>query len=279
MPELPEVETIVRDLKKHNLIGRTIKSVDVFWHRSVGAPEVALFSKQLINQEIKDIERRGKFIVIRLKNYSLLIHLRMTGKLIFSSKSILETKTSHERIRLNLDNGDFLQFEDQRKFGKWYLTNTPETILNELGLEPLSSAFTFIAFKKCLQNKSQQIKPFLLNQRYIAGLGNIYVDEALWEAKIHPLRRVNTLNDQDIKNLYKAIPKVLEQGVKYMGTTLGVLPANYFSVGGRRGSNQSRLKVFRREGLPCPRCQHLIIKITVGQRGTHFCPHCQIYSS
>lgn len=276
MPELPEVETLVRDLRDSSLIGRTIRKAIVFWPRSIAALDISNFCKQVANQTIKSIDRRGKFIVITLNNYTLLIHLRMTGKFILSKGSA--DNSSHERVQLQLDDGHVLHYEDQRKFGKWYLLTDPGSILSKLGIEPLSKEFTLNLFKKILNHSSQQIKPFLLNQRHVAGLGNIYVDEALWEAKIHPACKVNALYATQITALHSAIIKVLEQGISHMGTTLGSKQANYFSVSGRRGLNQSHLKVFRRQGLPCPRCHCDIIRITLAQRGTHLCPNCQTIS-
>lgn len=273
MPELPEVETIVRDLCSSGLVGAKIQQVKIFWPRSIAIPEVAKFCAALINETIQQISRRGKYIVFTLNKHTLLVHLRMTGKFTLSKDD--QRKSSHERVQLWLDDGRILHYEDQRKFGKWYLLSDPQIKFDSLGLEPLSKEFTLTAFKHALNSSSQQIKPFLLNQKYIAGLGNIYVDEALWKAKIHPTRKVKTLNPTEIKDLYHAIPEMLKQGIAHMGTSLGSKQANYFSVSGRRGGNQLQLKVFRREGLPCPRCQTEIIKITLAQRGTHLCPHCQ----
>lgn len=273
MPELPEVETIVRELCENQLIGVKILDVKVFWPRTIATPEVIDFCSQLVNQVIVKIDRRGKFIIFTLSKDSLLIHLRMTGKLTLFTE--IKNPSPHERVRLRFDDGRFLCYEDQRKFGKWYLLSHPEDKLKKLGIEPLSKSFTLKAFEKLLTNSSQQIKPFLLNQCYITGLGNIYVDEALWEAKIHPTRKTNSLNQIEIKALHNAIPKVLKQGIAHMGTSLGSKLANYFSVSGRRGGNQTQLKVFRREGLLCPRCHSEIIKISVSKRGTHLCPNCQ----
>lgn len=273
MPELPEVETIVRELCDSKLIGSTIRAATVFWPRSIATPEAPAFCAQLANQKILKVSRRGKFIVITLSKYTLLIHLRMTGKFTLSKSS--EDSSSHERVQIQLDDGRVLHYEDQRKFGKWYLLSDPEEKFSALGLEPLSDAFTLQAFQQALKRSSQQIKPFLLNQKYIVGLGNIYVDEALWESKIHPTRKVDALRPAEQKALHHAIINVLRQGIAHMGTSLGSKQANYFSVSGRRGGNQTQLKVFRREGLPCPRCGRDIIKIKVAQRGTHLCPHCQ----
>ena len=149
-------------------------------------------------------------------------------------------------------------------------------ICSHLGLEPLSDEFTLRAFEDLLRSHQVKIKPFLLNQSYVSGLGNIYVDEALWEAKIHPNRRSSELVAKEIESLHRAIIKVLRKGVENTGTSLGAKRANYFSVSGRRGGNQDSLNVFRRDGEPCPRCGTTIIKITVAQRGTHLCPKCQV---
>lgn len=273
MPELPEVETIVRELSESHLIGTRIIQTEVFWPHTIATPDIETFVNKITNQSIADIGRRGKYIVLTLSEDTLLIHLRMTGKL--SISKLKKRKSSHERVQLLLDDGRVLHYEDQRKFGKWSLISSPEDILGKLGLEPASIEFTLKAFNKKLGKRSQMIKPFLLNQNHIAGLGNIYVDEALWEAKIHPKRKVNSISSTEKAALHKAISHVISEGIAHTGTTLGSMQANYFSVSGRRGEHQHHLKVFRREGLPCPRCQTEIIKITVAQRGTHVCPHCQ----
>lgn len=273
MPELPEVETIVRELCASHLVGTIIKEAKVFWPRSIATPEIGKFCEQLCNQSILQISRRGKYIVFILNNYTMLVHLRMTGKFTISK---VKQPTMHERVQLRLSNGQILHYADQRKFGKWYLLSHPEAKLGELGLEPLSSEFTLKAFRQLICKGSTQIKPFLLSQRHIVGLGNIYVDEALWEAKIAPNRKANTLTPAEIKALHQAIPHVLKEGIAHMGTSLGSKQANYFSVSGRRGLHQHQLKVFRRDGFPCPRCQTIIIKIKLAQRGTHLCPHCQV---
>lgn len=272
MPELPEVETIVRELQESHLIGTKITGVKVFWPGTVAEPEAALFCRQIVHQKILKISRRGKFIVFGLDFQTLLVHLRMTGKFVLSRG---RPKEPHERVRLELGDGRLLHYDDQRKFGKWYLLSDPEVKMNVLGIEPLSEEFTLEFFKAALKKSSQRVKPFLLNQRYIVGLGNIYVDEALWEAKIHPSTKVNTLNLKGIQALHSAIQHVLKQGIAHMGTSLGSKQANYFSVSGRRGGHQTQLKIFRRDGLPCPRCGTTIIKIKIAERGTHLCPNCQ----
>ena len=277
MPELPEVETIVRELCASNLVGTQIKEAIVSWKRTLATPSSDDFCDAIRGQTILKITRRGKFIVFTLNDYTLLVHLRMTGKFLLSKKK--HESAPHERLQLRLTNGWMLHYADQRKFGKWYLLSDPEELLNKLGLEPLSEEFSFNAFLKVISKGKTEIKPFLLNQKMIVGLGNIYVDEALWDAKISPTRKVNSLTLTEIKALYKAIPHALKQGIAYTGTSLGTKNANYFSVSGRRGFHQNQLKVFRRDGLPCPRCNTTIIKIKLAQRGTHLCPKCQKYKT
>lgn len=272
MPELPEVETIAREMREADLIGLTIEKAIVFWDRTIANPSVPVFCEKIAGQSILDICRRGKFIVFTLSDDTLLVHLRMTGKFLIADRGAVVS--SHERVRLLLSDDRVLRYEDQRKFGKWQL-GTPEKTLDRIGLEPLSEDFTLKAFKALLKGKSNRIKPFLLDQRFVAGLGNIYVDEALWTAKIHPARTIDTLKEKEIPGLHAAIIAVLRRGVDNTGTSLGDARANYFSVSGRRGGNQYKLKVFRRDGQPCPRCGAIIEKIVLAQRGTHFCPNCQ----
>lgn len=272
MPELPEVETIVREMRSAGLVGKVIERAVIFWDRSISELSSLEFKKCIEHQTIKDIDRRGKFIIFSLTNETLLVHLRMTGKFLIAEDDI--PATSHERVRLYLDDGSVLRFEDQRKFGKWYLSSDPQKLLDRIGLEPLSKKFTLNAFKAVLKGR-RQIKPLLLDQHLVAGIGNIYADEALWLAKIHPLRSVESLSKKEIADLHKAIISVLTKGIDNIGTSLGSSRANYYSVSGRRGNNQNSLNVFRNDGLPCPRCKTIIQKIVVAQRGTHFCPHCQ----
>lgn len=274
MPELPEVETIVRELCASSLIGLHIEKAIVFWDRSIANLISSQFCQKIASQKIVDIQRRGKFLVFVLTDDTLLVHLRMTGKFLIADEEC-ETHP-HERVRLYLSDKRVLRYEDQRKFGKWYLTMHSGQYLDKLGLEPLSKEFTLKAFEQCLKGHKSRIKPFLLDQRFIAGLGNIYVDEALWTAKIHPLRSIQTLTKNEVANLHCSIIEVLKRGVENIGTSLGAARANYFSVSGRRGNNQQALKVFRREGLACMRCHHIIQKVVVAQRRTHFCPHCQL---
>lgn len=275
MPELPEVETIVRELQGSKLKGVRISDVSIFWERSIQKDSPEAFHQKVVGKKIEDIMRSGKHIVFHLDQGVLYLHLRMTGKLIFISPD--ESPSKHERVRLLFSDGRCLRYEDQRKFGKWRYLESADVGEKEaaIGLEPLSEKFTLVAFKHLLEHHKQKLKPFLLNQRYIAGLGNIYVDEALWVSCLHPEKLTNTLTNKEMQALHKAIIAVLEKGIKNQGTTLGNLNSNYFSVSGRRGGNQYQLNVFRQEGLTCSRCGSTIVKMTVAQRGTHICPSCQ----
>lgn len=266
MPELPEVETIVRELNQADLIGKMIVHAHVYWARSA-TPQ---FSQRIKGQTIRAIQRRGKYLVFTLTKDTLLVHLRMTGKFFIKTGT---APTPHERIRLTLGDGRELCFEDQRKFGRFYLLADPQEKLDKIGYEPL--ALSLKQLEELIRGRKTPIKPFLLDQRFIAGLGNIYVDEALWEAKIHPLTPVSRLTSKEIIALHAAIQKVIINGIANSGTTLGNAQANYYSVSGNKGRHQDQLNVFRREGTPCPRCQTPIQKIRVAQRGTHFCPNCQ----
>lgn len=276
MPELPEVETLIRDLRKRKLVGKKILSAQVFWDRTIGRPHVEDFVEKIRGQEILDLWRRGKYLVFSLSGgESLIIHLRMTGKLNFASTET--APEAHEHVILTLDDGNDLRYHDTRKFGKWYLVKDPMEIVGHLGPEPLNEEFSLKVFEDLIQGRSRQMKALLLDQTFLAGLGNIYVDEALWESRIHPETPASALNLEEIHLLHRAIRNVLQHGIENMGTTLGSSTTNYYSVNGRRGRNADRLNVFRRHDLPCPRCETPIVRFTVAQRGTHICPSCQQY--
>lgn len=272
MPELPEVETIARELREASFIGSVIEDANILWERTVGS-SAAEFTRAIQKQKIVSVERRAKYILIKLSKDTLLIHLRMTGKITIASAD--QKISSHERVRLFLSNGKCLIYEDQRKFGRIILIHNPEDKLKHLGLEPLSDQFTKKAFEALLKKSNRKIKVFLLDQSLISGLGNIYVDEALWLAKIHPLRIANTLDSKERERLFHAIPKVLLIGIENRGTSLGDSRSNYQNLSGKRGENIHQLQVFRREGKTCPRCGEKIVKIRIAQRGTHICPNCQ----
>ncbi len=274
MPELPEVETVVRDLRAHGLPGSVIRSVAVRWPRTIAELPPDAFCRALAGKTITTVTRRAKFIVLNLDSGDrLLIHLRMTGKLRFAAPG--ERPGPHDHVSLHLTDGRELIFNDTRKFGRFRLTQPGDDPFATLGPEPLEADFTPTLFKQRLKGKTRQIKPLLLDQTTVAGLGNIYVDEALWQARIHPERRADTLTAAEIRHLHAAIRTVLQRAIDNAGTTLGSGEANFYSVAGRRGRNADALKVFRRDGMPCPRCGTVIDRIVVAQRGTHFCPRCQ----
>jgi len=274
MPELPEVETVVRELREAGLEGVTISRARLFWAKICVGVSVRRFSDMLQGQCITSIARRGKFIVLRLSGlHDLLIHLRMTGQLRFDEPSTARDK--HEHVILDFEDGRQLRFRDPRKFGRWYLLKDIDCKLGALGPEPLEARFRASDFVTRLSQRRGMLKPLLLNQAFLAGIGNIYADEALWDAGLHPQRRAETLSDSERGRLYRSIRKVLRRGVLAMGTSLGHASTNFYSVSGRRGRNKDGLRVFRRTGEPCPRCGSAVQRIIVGQRSTHICARCQ----
>ncbi len=275
MPELPEVQTIVNDLNAASVAGRTITGAQVFWPRTIAAPSARAFCNRIKGKKISAIRRRGKFIVFDFnKKDHLLLHLRMSGRLHLIPCDLPRKK--HEHVILSLTDGRQLRFHDTRKFGRFYLISDAEKILGRLGPEPLATGFTQKNFAQRLSPRKHLLKPLLLDQTFIAGLGNIYVDEALWESKIHPRRIASSLSESEIRALHRAIPRVLKRGLKNLGTSLGTGKTNFYSVAKHQGRNRDELKVFRRTDLPCLRCHAAIRRIIVGQRSTHICPKCQV---
>jgi len=274
MPELPEVETVVRDLRAHGLEGAVIRDLVVRWPRTVAGLPPADFVKALRGRAVTGVTRRAKYIVLALDSgLRLLIHLRMTGKLRFAAAG--EKPGPHDHVVVTLADARRLFFNDTRKFGRFRLCPEGEDPLKDLGPEPLEATFTADVLRARLAGKRRLLKPLLLDQTTVAGLGNIYVDEALWHARLHPERRADTLTKPEIRRLHQAICGVLRRAVENCGTTLGDGEANFYSVAGHRGRNAETLKVFRRDGQPCPRCGKTLERSVVGQRGTHVCPVCQ----
>lgn len=274
MPELPEVETVVRDLKRHGLEQAVIRRVEVRWPRTVSGRSPASFTAALRGRTIRSVARRGKNILMTLDNGSCLqVHLRMTGKFRFAGRG--EAAGPHDHIVLVLGEGRQLLFNDTRKFGRFKLAAPGEVVLTGLGPDALDPALTVEVLQARLAGHRRMLKPLLLDQTVLAGLGNIYVDESLWDAGLHPRRRADTLKAAELRALHAAITKVLRRAVDNGGTTLGSGETNFYSVAGRRGRHADALKVFRRDGEPCPRCSRMIVRTVVGQRGTHFCPSCQ----
>lgn len=264
MPELPEVETFVRTLRPA-LIGRTVLQADLRWKRTLAAPSPSKFKQQIIGQEIREVSRRAKYFILHLSSASLFIHLRMSGDLMVVLGGYEPDK--HDRLLLKLsDNATFI-FNDTRKFGRVWLAAEPAPVLANLGPEPLSEAFTPPWLFAALRARRRQLKPLLLNQTFLAGLGNIYTDEALHMAKLHPLRLSNSVSEAEAAALCQSIRAVLEEGIHRNGASIDWVY--------RGGEFQNHFRVYGRTGQPCPVCGAAVERITVGQRGTHFCPACQ----
>lgn len=274
MPELPEVQTIVNDLLAAGLLGKRLQRVEVLWPRLIAQPDPDSFCRLLQGRRIETLERRGKLLHARLSSdRHLLMHLKMSGRLRLTPPS--EPRTAYDHVVMSLGRWGELRFHDSRKFGRLYLLQDPNPILGRLGPEPLDPAFTAREMARRLGQSRRRIKPLLLDQRMVAGMGNIYTDEALWEAGIHPCRRASTLSEAEIRSLHRAMRRVLRRAVAHAGTSLGDGRANFRSIDGRAGRNQQSLRVYRRTAEPCPRCRTPIERIVLGQRGTHLCPGCQ----
>ena len=272
MPELPEVETVVRELRKAGLVGRRIVRAQVFWPRTVAAPAPERFARDIRGREIRRFSRRGKFIVAELAgDRALLVHLRMSGHLDVRPAGTRPRR--HDRVVWTLDDGRRIHFEDTRKFGRVWLVRDPAAVLGDLGPEPLAISTT--DFAAGLAVRARRLKPLLLDQTFLAGVGNIYSDEALWAARLHPRRRSDALTGAQAAELLRAIQAVLRKGIRNLGTTFGAGITHFVLPRGERGRNQEQLQAYGQTGAPCPRCGTPIRRILVGQRSTHFCPACQ----
>ncbi|HCM90290.1 MULTISPECIES: DNA-formamidopyrimidine glycosylase [Vagococcus] len=274
MPELPEVETVRKGLE--NLVkGKTIENVAVYWPRIIETPFVDEFKINLIGETIENVERRGKYLIFKLTHFDMISHLRMEGKFEYHSSEDALLKHSHVVFHFN-DNTE-LRYLDVRKFGRFVLfpkdTANEYKGLKKLGPEPVASEFDLTMFMKELKKKKKSIKPLLLDQILVTGLGNIYVDEALFRAQIHPEQEANTLNQAEVKRLHREIIAVLGEAVEAGGTTI----RSYKNALGDAGSFQVSLLVYGQNGESCPRCGSEILKKKVAQRGTHYCPICQVY--
>ncbi len=274
MPELPEVETVRKGLERL-VVGKTIDAVTVLWPRIIELPEVPLFQAFLSGQEIIGVQRRGKFLILKLTDFDLVSHLRMEGKYEYFPSAQTAIQDKHTHVIFQMQDGSQLQYRDVRKFGRMALVPKNQSSkykgIQQLGPEPLSHDFDKIAFQEALKKKTMAIKPLLLNQKIVVGLGNIYVDESLWLASIHPERLASSLTERETSLLYESIITVLGQAVEAGGTTI----RTYANALGEAGTFQVSLQVYGQTGQPCTRCQTPIQKIKVAQRGTHFCPTCQ----
>lgn len=288
MPELPEVETVRRGLQSL-IVGRTVKSIthDTAKGFPNAAADVEAF---LIGAKITEVRRRAKVLLIDLStNYTLVIHLKMTGQMVFVAKAarfgaghpneslIGSLPDRSTRVVFTFDDDSHLYFNDQRKFGWVRLMPTPEVpnidFMKKVGPEPLEAEFSADEFAERFKRRAKtSIKAALLDQTVIAGVGNIYADESLWGARIHPKRLVGSITTQEFTRLYTELRSVMNMAIEKGGST----DKNYVNAEGKRGSYLTFARVFRREGKPCPRCGTTIIKTKVAGRGTHICPHCQV---
>ena len=269
MPELPEVETVVRAIRP-NLINRTITNYWNDWSNRIKThPDAVALRSQLVGQTVLDVYRRAKYIIIVLTDSYLVLHLRMSGHL-----SVLPTATALDKYThdiFTLDNNTALHFRDTRKFGTVELHATLDPVEQKLGPEPLASTFTPAVLRERLASSKRMMKAVLLDQKVVAGVGNIYADEALFDASIDPRRPANTLTDDEITRLHAGIVKVLEMGIAREGASIDT----YVKPDGTKGDMQNAVMVFRRTDQPCRVCGTTIERIKITQRSTHFCPTCQ----
>ena len=271
MPELPEVETITRALHCGKdgicpIVGKKVAQMHLLWKRTLANTTEKKLNKRLMGQIVQSVGRRGKFVVISFDRETLLIHLRMSGDLRveLASNSSLQ---KHDRLVIHFTDGYRLIFNDPRKFGRAWLTENPQEIFGDLGPEPLDSHLTHHQFHQKLKGRKRQLKSLLLDQSFLAGLGNIYTDEALHLAHLHPLKISDSITESQSKELLKAIRTVLKEGIRRNGASIDWVY--------RGGDFQNHFRVYQRDGQPCPVCGATIERILVGQRSTHFCSICQ----
>lgn len=263
MPELPEVETIRRQLCEAGVEGRVIEKIQVNWPRTVEPLTPAAFERKIKGKTVSAVSRHGKWLIFELGEVdNLLVHLRMTGGFSFESGA-------YDRVVFGLSGGMTLYFRDPRKFGRMKVAPFP------LGLGPDAMEITPKPFFQTLEKSTKLLKPLLLDQSFIAGVGNIYADESLFAARLRPDRRANTLSEQERLRLYYAITDVIASAVKNGGTSLGDGQGNYVDLKGNSGGHQEQAKVYGRAGRPCAVCGRLLEKTVLAQRSTVFCSHCQ----
>jgi formamidopyrimidine-DNA glycosylase len=271
LPELPEVETIRAQLAPR-LEGRLLARVEILDPRLTRPVDLFEVAEELEGDVVVAVERRGKYLLLRLESgLALLVHLRMTGSFGF-------TPVSHERAVVELDDGSRLAYRDVRRFGTWLVLEDAELepyLAAKNGPEPLGSRFTSRWLGSQLARRRASLKAVLLDQRVVAGLGNIYADEALWRARLSPLRRANSLSDSEVTRLARAIRAALRTGIARQGSTL----SDYRAPDGAPGSMQEEFRVYGRDGEPCHRCGTTIAKTRVGGRGTWYCPRCQPFDA
>ena len=273
MPELPEVETVKETLKRQ-VLNKKIIDIKIYYPNIIEYPDGEKFKKNIINQNINDIQRRGKWLIFCLDDYYLLSHLRMEGK--YFIRSINDEVQKHEHISIVFDDGIELRYQDTRKFGRMHLIKKDELYLrkplNELGLEPWDINLNYNYLKEKYKNKKLPIKSVILDQSIVVGIGNIYADEILFLSKINPLKKSYLLNEEELNKIIDNTKITLDKAIEAGGTTI----RSYTSSEGVHGRFQHSLLVHNHEGDNCPVCNSKIIKIKVGGRGTYYCPSCQI---
>ncbi len=271
MPELPEVETVARQLREGSaergpsVLGRTIANVTVNWDRHIALPSAREFARRVPGQKILAIARRGKYLIFRLTHDYLLIHLKMSGDLMVVSNSAPPDKHAHTIFHFT--RGGQLRFTDTRKFGRVFLVEQAETVVGHLGPEPLEPGFTARKLGQMLHARHRALKPLLLDQTFLAGMGNIYTDEALHRARLHPLRRSDSLTPEEVRALWRSLRHALQSGLRHNGASIDWVY--------RGGHFQNHFRAYGRADEPCFNCGTPIRRTVVGQRGTYFCPNCQ----
>lgn len=273
MPELPEVETVRRTLEKL-IIGKTIKDVTIHLPRIIQLPDdKELFRTRLIGCTIEKIDRRGKFLKIICPPWVLVSHLRMEGKYRVAQEN--EPLEKHTHVIFHFTDGTELRYRDVRQFGTMHLfeigTEEQQNPLKKLGPEPLTDQFTLDWFKEHIIKRRSKVKAVLLNQEFLAGLGNIYVDESLFAAGIHPERLASSLQEEEIERLFYSIQETIREAIRLGGSSV----RSYLNGQGEMGMFQLKIQVYGRKNEPCPRCGHPIERLVVASRGTHVCSRCQ----
>jgi formamidopyrimidine-DNA glycosylase len=267
MPELPEVETIKNELEPH-LVGRSFLEVSLGWPPLVKRPSPEEFCQQLTGQPVSRLGRRGKYLIARLGKGALIIHLRMTGALLLNPPQ----PDPWARACFRLDDGSELVFSDRRKLGALWLVEDEEEVVGKLGPDALAPDFTAQVLAQRLRGRKAPIKALLLDQGFLAGVGNMYADEALWSARIHPLRAGEGLSPQEVERLFRAIRQVLKTAIGNKGASI----STYRRPGGELGSAHFEFKAAHRGGQPCPNCDTPIQRLALRNRGSYFCPRCQV---
>jgi len=269
MPELPEVETIKNELLPH-IVGHQITGVTLFWDGIVRQPPVKEFCSRLIGQRLTGVARRGKYLILGLTSHEvLIIHLKMTGSLLLKPASAEPDRFIRAILHLNGETA--IHFRDPRKLGAMWLVEDKNSIVGKLGPEPLEADFTPQILLNRLGNRKAPIKALLCDQTFIAGIGNMYADEALFAAGIHPLRSGGSLSPEEVKRLHRAIKEVLRNGIKNMGASTDT----YYRPSGETGFAHHHFQIAHRGGKPCPTCGTPIERIPIRNRGSYFCPKCQ----